>query len=292
MCQNHVHAVKAMMSELYAMATGMLNAGIVSLSGQPALLQLKLCANGMRFLTSRKKSAIGGAANIISQAKEGYMPNQINEAVAGFMEEDAYLREDVPKPSVVPVVSPMSVTLGVSDDVLENTVFTKVKMQPTDFRATPRKLPRLIFINKEKLLQNPALVGQLSPLVLALTPKGKGPFFTLGYDETDKQLSAIMRDSYLLLPLYASSSRGLQPWGTDIVFRDRFYPSPGKLRMKAVGCDHLYLFGKKYQLDESKYGVVNFWHHRSHWSLKEFMDERLMNHDVDENLEALPEASC
>ncbi len=222
--------------------------------------------------------------------KESYMP--INEIATGFVEGDAYLREDVPKPSTVPVVSPMSVTLGVSDSVLESTVFTKVKMQNTDFHANPRKLPRLIFINKERLLQNPALVGQLSPLVLALKSRSNEPFFTLSNDQAEKQLKAIMRDSYLLLPLYASSSRGLQPWGTDIVFRDRFYPSPGKLRIKAVGCDHLSLFGKKYQLSSCQYRMVDFWKHYSHWQLKEFMDARLMSHDVEENLELLPEASC
>lgn len=220
------------------------------------------------------------------------MPIHTDEIVAGFVEEDAYLREEVPKPKTVPVVSPMSVILGVTDSVLENTVFTKVKMQNSDFRATPRKLPRLIFVNKEKLLENPALVGELSPIVLALMPRNKGPFFTLINDDPDKRIAAIMRDSYLLLPLYTASSRGLQPWGTDIVFRDRYYPSPGKLRMKAVGCDHLYLFGKKYQLSGSEYGLVDFWRHCSHWPLKDFVKQRLFTHDVDENLESLSEAVC
>lgn len=220
------------------------------------------------------------------------MPNQTDVMSPGFVEEDAYLREEVPEPHVAPVVSPVSVALGVSDAVLESAVFTKVKMQNTDFRANPRKLPRLIFGNKERLLQNPALVAGLSPLVLALTPGISRPFFTLCHDEADRKLAAIMCDNYLLLPLYVSSSRGLQPWGTDIILQDRFYPSPGKLRMKAVMCDHLYLFGKKYELIGSEYGGWNFWIHRAHWSLTELIREQLMLHDVEENLELLPEASC
>lgn len=221
-----------------------------------------------------------------------FMNVRENGIATGFIEEDAYLREEVPNPQTADVVSPRSVLLGVSDEVLENTVFTKIKMQNTDFRANPRKLPRLIFINKEKLLQKPELVGDLSPLVIALSSRNNGPFFTLCHEDVDKKLAAIMRDSYLLLPLYATKSRGLMPWGTDIVFRDRYYPSPGKLRVKAVGCDHLFLFGKKYQLSGTEYGLANFWAHRSHWPSREFLERQLFSHDVTENSEPFTEAAC
>lgn len=215
-----------------------------------------------------------------------------NEIVTGFVEEDAYLREFVPEPIKINVVSPRSITLGVSEEVLENTVFTKVKMQNTDFMAYPKKLPRLIFINKEKLLQNPSLAAELSPLVLALSPRGDGPYFTLCHDGINKKLIAIMRDSYLLLALYISNSRRFQPWGTDIIFRTMYYPSPGKLRINAFFCDHLFLFGTKYKLSGSEYYYMNLWEHRSLWSIRDFLEKQLTAWDIEANTELLGEASC
>lgn len=212
----------------------------------------------------------------------------MEEQAAMFVDDQEFMSEVVPEAKTKKIISPRSAILGVQDEILENTVFTRVKMENGDFMRIPKKLPRLVFINKDRLEDDLNLVSGIAPLVLALTPKRRGDFFTASTSETDNKLHAIMRDSYLLLPLFPTDWRGLMPWGVDVVFRPRhFSPSAGKLRVKAFGCDHLFLFGKRYTISNADYDLRYFWEHRSHWNIQDTIKRNLCDFDIKANAEAI-----
>lgn len=212
--------------------------------------------------------------------------DETNETIfVGGME---FLREEIPERKTSKVVSPRSAILGVSDEILDDVLFTRVKMQDSDFISPPKKLPRLLFMKRESLEKNPEAAARVSPLTLAVSTKNKSGFITGCNEDAERKLSAIMRDSYLLLPLYPSPWRGLMPFGVDIVFRRMWRSAAsGKLLAMAFACNGLFMFGERYTMNNAAYRLEYFWNQYSHSRIMEALEKNLCEFDIKNTTEAI-----
>lgn len=169
-------------------------------------------------------------------------------SVTLFVPEEEYETIEVPEAVRREVVSPRSILLGVNAEVLENTLFTRVKMSPSDFSGLPRRSISLLFVKKEIVAKMPQAIACISPafLVLGDGSYGSKGFFIGQTEESRIGIKMLLRDNYLLLPLYLTSGRRLNSQGVDIALRNFYGNGIGKLWAKSFICEDIYLFGQSY----------------------------------------------
>lgn len=169
-------------------------------------------------------------------------------SVTLFVPEEEYGTIEVPEPVRLEVVSPRSILLGVDDEVLENTLFTRVKMLPSDFSGFPRRSISLMFVKKEIVARMPQAIACISPafLVLGDGSCGRRGFFLGQTEESRIGIKMLLRDNFLLLPLYLTSRRHLSSQGVDIALRNFYGNGTGKLWAKSFICEDIYLLGQSY----------------------------------------------
>lgn len=164
-----------------------------------------------------------------------------------FVPEREYDEIDVPEPVINKVVTPKSALFGVSDGVLENTIFTCVKLTSRDFISPPKRNISLVFVKKDAVDRNPKIVGCLSPLILVLSGfSTNGDFFVRQSDRCQRMTGSILADHYLVLPLYLTSRTSLGFQGVDVAFRNFHGTESGKLWARAFRCVDIMFGGESY----------------------------------------------
>lgn len=167
--------------------------------------------------------------------------------VSLFVPENEYETIEVPDAAQFEVRSPASELWGVSDEILDNTLFTRVKMDAADFISPPRRGISLLFVKKETVQKTPAAVAGMAPafLVLGNNYTSSANFFIGQTSESENRMKLLLRETFLLLPLYLKARRALGTQGVDVALRN-FYGSCGKLWARSFICRNIFLLGRSY----------------------------------------------
>lgn len=181
---------------------------------------------------------------------DGDLPEtwSVTGSVSLLVPEDGYGTIEVPEAVRHEVVSPRSAFLGVADDVLENTLFTRVKLGTSDFTGIPRRNISLLFVKKDVVEKTPAAIAGLSPVFIILKEDfygGKRPFIAQTAESAAK-ISMLLKDHFLLLPLYLAANCTLNSQGVDVALRNFYGGAAGRLWANVFICHDICLFGKSY----------------------------------------------
>ncbi len=192
--------------------------------------------------------------------------------VSLFVPENEYETIEVPVPVEYKVESPGSVLLGVPDDVLENTLFTRIKLDSSDFTRTLRRNISLLLVKQNVVEKTPYAISGLSPAFIVLEGRSYlvDGLFTRQTSESLAKIKTLLKDHFLLLPLYLTVSGGVKPQGVNIALRNFYGGEAGRLWAKGFSCADIYIFGQSYfSLPETKccgvmgrslYDVWRYWY--------------------------------
>lgn len=209
-------------------------------------------------------------------------------SVSLFVPEDEYAGIDVPEPVLQQVVSPRSKLFGESEEVLDNTIFTRIKMEASDFTVRPRKLPSLLFANTDIVRNMPSATAGLSPLFIVLGGHLENVYFIGETSRCRSMVKSLFNDNMLLLPVYLTSGRDLKFQGTEVAFRNLYGGGIGKLWARSFICQDIILFGQSfftrehfsYPKDCSLYSIWRNWSIIE--ELRDNMVRGMMNYDIDQ----------
>lgn len=214
-------------------------------------------------------------------------------SVTLFVPENEYGTIEVPEAVRREVISPRGALLGVTDDVLENTLFTRVKLGISDFVRFTRRNISLLFIKKDVVNKMPSAITGFSPAFIILESRyvwEKG-FFIGQTEESAAKTKTLLKDHFLLLPLYLTLSGYVETQGVNVALRNFYDGGAGKLWAKAFIFRDIYICGESYfSLPDCKYRYtqdMDFYSVWRNWSLFHEVSKRLREGTVDYDIDQI-----
>ncbi len=177
-----------------------------------------------------------------------------------FVSMDTYLNAELPPSEPCEVVLPKTKLLGVSPEEIRGTKFCKVSFVPEDFTSQPKKMPRLLLVNKEAFKTNPEMVATLAPVVLVAATWGERTITQSiigGMAEASaEKLWMLTRDNFIVLLGYCTFRACVGYYG--VATRKRFScNASGALNLQRLTLVAHFVLGENYPMYH--HDEIAFW---------------------------------